>query len=79
MRLGETNGKQYHFSNTITEMRFDIMANQYVEHGWFNGHLYGTKLESIKAVIRQGKTCLLDCGPSVSLFGYHKGAKKHAR
>ena len=58
----EENGKQYWF---VTEhvMREDIAAHKYIEHGVFNDHLYGTKIDSIRAVIRSGKICLLDVNP----------------
>jgi hypothetical protein len=29
--------------------------------------LYGSKLDSIRDVIRQGKMCVLDCSPAVSI------------
>ncbi|OQV21990.1 MAGUK p55 subfamily member 2 [Hypsibius exemplaris] len=61
-RTGEVNGKQYFFSS-VQEMRGDITANRYVEHGEYNGNLYGTKLETVRSVVRSGKICLLDCGP----------------
>lgn len=58
----EENGKQYWF---VTEeaMREDIAAHKYIEHGVFNDKLYGTKIDSIRAVIRSGKVCILDVNP----------------
>ena len=62
--MGEINGRHYCFT-TAQEMRADITANRYVEHGEFGGNLYGTKLETVKAIVRSGRICVLDCGPQV--------------
>ncbi|KAF6214708.1 hypothetical protein GE061_009451 [Apolygus lucorum] len=61
----EENGKSYWF---VTREQFEneIADHQLLEYGEHNGHLYGTNLESIRDVIRQGKMCILDCSPSVS-------------
>ncbi|XP_055348099.1 protein PALS2-like [Paramacrobiotus metropolitanus] len=61
-RPNEINGRQYYFC-TVEEMKRDIGANQYAEFGMYNGHYYGTKLDSIRLIILNGKTCILDCGP----------------
>ncbi|KAF6215628.1 hypothetical protein GE061_010384 [Apolygus lucorum] len=62
----EENGKSYWF---VTREQFEneIADHQLLEYGEHNGHLYGTNLESIRDVIRQGKMCILDCSPSVSI------------
>eukprot|EP00117_Sycon_ciliatum_P010538 scpid65043/ scgid5577/ MAGUK p55 subfamily member 6; Veli-associated MAGUK 1 len=58
----EENGKQYWFVSEEV-MREDIASHKYIEHGVFNDCLYGTKIDSIRAVIRSGKICLLDVNP----------------
>lgn len=35
-----------------------------MEHGEHGGHLYGTKLDSVRELIRAGKMCVLDCSPA---------------
>lgn len=62
---GEENGKGYHFVSR-EEMDTDIRAGKYLEHGDYEGNLYGTKVDSIRDVMRSGKMCLLDVNPTVS-------------
>lgn len=62
MREHEQDGKNYYFV-TREAMEADIAENKYLEYGEHNGHLYGTKLESVRAIIRAGKMCILDCNP----------------
>ncbi|GFY55677.1 MAGUK p55 subfamily member 6 [Trichonephila inaurata madagascariensis] len=62
MRDTEQDGKNYFFV-TKEAMEADIAENKYLEYGEHNGHLYGTKLESVRAIIRAGKMCILDCNP----------------
>lgn len=44
-------------------MESEIKNHKFLEYGEYNGHLYGTHLDSIREVIKQGKMCVLDCGP----------------
>ncbi|XP_067006977.1 protein PALS2 isoform X2 [Anabrus simplex] len=62
-RVLEENGKGYWFIDRVS-MEQDIKEHKFLEYGEHNGHLYGTKLDSIRDVIRQGKMCVLDCSPS---------------
>ncbi|XP_042907805.1 protein PALS2 isoform X2 [Parasteatoda tepidariorum] len=62
IRETEQDGKNYFFV-TREAMEADIAENKYLEYGEHNGHLYGTKLESVRAIIRSGKMCILDCNP----------------
>ncbi|XP_054708335.1 protein PALS2-like isoform X2 [Uloborus diversus] len=64
IRENEEDGKHYYFV-TREAMEVDIAENKYLEFGELNGHLYGTKLESVRAIIRSGKMCILDCNPQV--------------
>lgn len=41
----------------------DIANHKYLEYGEYEHHLYGTKLDSIRQVMRSGKMCLLDVHP----------------
>lgn len=45
-------------------MEDEISKNHFIEHGEHNGNMYGTHLDSIREVIKQGKMCVLDCAPS---------------
>lgn len=59
----EESGKNYWFTDRET-MDDEIRENQFLEFGEHNGNLYGTHLDSIRDVIKQGKMCVLDCSPS---------------
>lgn len=54
-------------------MEADIKAGRYLEHGEYEGNLYGTKIDSIRAVVEAGKMCILDVNPQV-WGGPHQGA-----
>ncbi|XP_018019124.1 protein PALS2 isoform X2 [Hyalella azteca] len=60
IREMEEDGKAYHFTSRDA-MEADIRNGRYLEYGELNGHLYGTKIDSVLAVIRSGKMCVLDC------------------
>ncbi|XP_055632984.1 protein PALS2 isoform X2 [Toxorhynchites rutilus septentrionalis] len=59
----EESGKAYWFTDRET-MEQEIKENKFLEFGEHNGNLYGTHLDSIRDIIRQGKMCVLDCAPS---------------
>ncbi|XP_053666298.1 protein PALS2 isoform X1 [Anopheles marshallii] len=59
----EESGKAYWFSDR-EDMEEEIRENKFLEFGEHNGNLYGTHLDSIRDVIRQGKMCVLDCSPA---------------
>ncbi|XP_059485902.1 protein PALS2 isoform X2 [Neocloeon triangulifer] len=59
----EENGKSYWFQDRASFEK-EVREHQFLEYGEHNGHLYGTKLESIRSVIRSGKMCVLDCSPA---------------
>lgn len=52
-RVLEENGKGYWFSDRDT-MEQEINENKFLEHGEHNGNLYGTHLDSIRNVIKEG-------------------------
>ncbi|XP_022116440.2 protein PALS2 [Pieris rapae] len=58
----EESGSSYWFVSR-EEMERDAHAGRFLEYGEHNGHLYGTHLDSIRAVIKEGKMCILDCAP----------------
>lgn len=62
IRPGERDGGGYWFT-TRDKMEEDIANHKYLEYGEYEGHLYGTKLDSIRQVMRSGKMCLLDVNP----------------
>lgn len=47
-------------------MEKDIKEGRYLEHGEYDGNLYGTKIDSIHEVVDMGRTCILDVNPQVS-------------
>ncbi|XP_056405293.1 MAGUK p55 subfamily member 2 isoform X4 [Hyla sarda] len=59
---GEWDGQSYSFVSR-TEMEHDIKAGRYLEHGEYEGNLYGTKISSIQEVVASGKMCVLDVNP----------------
>ncbi|GAU88877.1 hypothetical protein RvY_01495 [Ramazzottius varieornatus] len=61
-RPGEVDGKHYFFTSPW-EMLSDIRENRYLEHGAVGANFYGTKTETVRNIVKSGKTCLLDCGP----------------
>lgn len=46
-------------------MEADIRAGRYLEHGEYEGNLYGTRIDSIRGVVAAGKVCVLDVNPQV--------------
>ncbi|XP_078621701.1 protein PALS2-like isoform X6 [Branchiostoma floridae x Branchiostoma japonicum] len=61
-REGEEDGKGYYFADK-TAMQQDIRDHKYLESGEYEGNLYGTKLDSVRNVMRSGKMCILDVNP----------------
>uniref|UniRef100_A0AAR2KEG4 Membrane palmitoylated protein 2 n=1 Tax=Pygocentrus nattereri TaxID=42514 RepID=A0AAR2KEG4_PYGNA len=61
-REDERDGQTYQFVTRL-EMEMDIKAGRFLEHGEYDGNLYGTKIESIHEVVNTGRTCILDVNP----------------
>ncbi|XP_066571701.1 protein PALS2 isoform X1 [Amia ocellicauda] len=61
-REDEKDGQSYRFVTRV-EMEADIKASRYLEHGEYEGNLYGTKIDSIHEVVETGRTCILDVNP----------------
>lgn len=58
-RLGEINGKEYHFTSR-EKMEEDIQAGKFIEYGEYKGNLYGTNTESVSSLVDAGYVCLLN-------------------
>ncbi|KAG7276025.1 hypothetical protein CRUP_004422 [Coryphaenoides rupestris] len=61
-REEEQDGQSYRFV-TRDDMERNIKDGHYLEHGEYDGNLYGTKMGSIHEVVRTGRTCILDVNP----------------
>lgn len=61
-REEERDGENYCFV-TREQMERDIKDSRYLEHGEYDGNLYGTKIDSIHEVVQAGRTCILDINP----------------
>ncbi|XP_061572666.1 MAGUK p55 subfamily member 6a [Cololabis saira] len=61
-REEEKDGQNYCFV-TREVMEKDIKDSRYLEHGEYDGNLYGTKIDSIHEVVHAGRTCILDVNP----------------
>ena len=69
IRKNEVDGDGYWYIPR-DEFEKDIEENNLLEYGEFEGNFYGTKYDSIHKVINQGKMCVLDLNPQVSITGY---------
>ncbi|XP_069471591.1 MAGUK p55 subfamily member 4 isoform X3 [Ambystoma mexicanum] len=58
----ENNGYEYHF---VPKDVFESMAysHRFLEYGEYKGNLYGTSIDSVRAVLDEGKVCLVDLDP----------------
>jgi guanylate kinase len=61
----EEDGITYNYAER-GEMLRDINEDKYLEHGEYNGNLYGIRLSTIKNTIMEGKIPIVDCNPQVS-------------
>ncbi|TSO05455.1 MAGUK p55 subfamily member 6 [Bagarius yarrelli] len=61
-RGNELNAQTYHFV-TRMEMEMEIKLGCFLEHGEYDGNLYGTKISSVHEVMNTGRTCILDVHP----------------
>uniref|UniRef100_A0A4W5RAA0 MAGUK p55 scaffold protein 2 n=1 Tax=Hucho hucho TaxID=62062 RepID=A0A4W5RAA0_9TELE len=61
-KVDEKDGQMYSFM-TRSEMDTDIKNGRFLEHGEYDGNLYGTKINSIHEVVDAGKICILDVNP----------------
>ncbi|XP_036059638.1 disks large homolog 1 isoform X13 [Onychomys torridus] len=56
----EVDGRDYHFVTSREQMEKDIQEHKFIEAGQYNNHLYGTSVQSVRAVAEKGKHCILD-------------------
>ncbi|KAF7221837.1 disks large homolog 1 isoform X16 [Nothobranchius furzeri] len=56
----EVDGRDYHFVVSREQMEKDIQEHKFIEAGQYNNHLYGTSVQSVRAVAEKGKHCILD-------------------
>ncbi|KAM9457309.1 MAGUK p55 subfamily member 2a [Clarias gariepinus] len=61
-KSGERENRMYAFTSR-SKMEADIKAGCYLEHGEYDGNLYGTKIDSIHEVAEAGRLCILDVHP----------------
>ncbi|KAG8443003.1 hypothetical protein GDO86_011717 [Hymenochirus boettgeri] len=61
-REDEKDGHAYRFVSR-GEMEADVKDGRFLEHGEYEGNLYGTKIDSIHEVVMAGRTCILDVNP----------------
>lgn len=48
-----------------SKMEADIKNGRYLEHGEYDGNLYGIKIDAIHEVVEAGRVCILDANPEV--------------
>jgi guanylate kinase len=58
-RAEEDNGMRYWFVDR-EDMEFGIKQHEFLEYGEFGENLYGTRFDSIQAIIDSGKTAVID-------------------
>lgn len=46
----EVDGRDYHFVASREQMEKDIQEHHFIEAGQYNGHLYGTSVQSVREV-----------------------------
>ncbi|KAG8521031.1 MAGUK p55 subfamily member 4 [Galemys pyrenaicus] len=58
----EVNGREYHY---VSKETFESLmyGHRMLEYGEYKGHLYGTSLDAVKAVLEEGKVCVMDLEP----------------
>ena len=61
-RSEEDNGTRYWFVDR-GDMEHGIKNHEFLEYGELNGNLYGTRFDSIQAIVDEGKTAVLDPSP----------------
>uniref|UniRef100_A0A669D3W9 MAGUK p55 scaffold protein 2a n=1 Tax=Oreochromis niloticus TaxID=8128 RepID=A0A669D3W9_ORENI len=61
-KKGERESRMFAFI-TRSKMETDIKNGRYLEHGEYEGNLYGLKIDSIHEVVEAGRVCILDANP----------------
>lgn len=68
-KKGDRESRMYAFTSR-SKMETDIKNGRYLEHGEYDGNLYGIKIDSIHEVVEAGRICILDANPRVRTRGY---------
>ncbi|XP_066264215.1 MAGUK p55 subfamily member 7-like [Branchiostoma lanceolatum] len=58
----EIDGKDYHYVSRQV-MEAEIQNNKLIEYGEYRGNLYGTHIDSVRAVVQAGRVCVLCVQP----------------
>ncbi|XP_068193868.1 MAGUK p55 subfamily member 2-like isoform X2 [Antennarius striatus] len=61
-KKGDQESRMYAFTSR-SKMETDIKNGRYLEHGEYDGNLYGIKTDSIHEVVEAGRVCILDANP----------------
>ena len=61
-RPEEDSGVRYWFVDR-EDMEYGIKQHEFLEYGELNQNLYGIKMDSVRAIIDDGRTAVLDCSP----------------
>ncbi|XP_063792966.1 55 kDa erythrocyte membrane protein [Pseudophryne corroboree] len=61
-KRGEEDGASYHFVSA-ENMSQGISENQFLEYGSFSGFMFGTKIQTVKDIHKEGKVAVLDIEP----------------
>lgn len=63
-KKSDRESRMYAFTSR-SKMETDIKNGRYLEHGEYDGNLYGIKIDSIHEVVEAGRVCILDANPQV--------------
>lgn len=58
-RVGEENGRHYHFV-TKDDITVQIANGEFIESAEFSGNIYGTSKKAVQDVLDQNRVCILD-------------------
>ncbi|KAI4575231.1 hypothetical protein MJT46_019466, partial [Ovis ammon polii x Ovis aries] len=58
----EMDGREYHY---VSKETFEslVYSHRMLEYGEYKGHLYGTSVDAVQAVLDDGKICVMDLEP----------------
>ncbi|XP_077544122.1 membrane palmitoylated protein 7-like protein metro isoform X3 [Haemaphysalis longicornis] len=65
MKPWEVDGRDYYFVSRA-EMEEKIRQGRFVEHGEYRGNLYGTSLDTVRAIVDMGYICVLNPHPQLA-------------
>ncbi|NXL84720.1 MPP4 protein, partial [Alectura lathami] len=58
----EMNGREYHYVSKDTFENM-VYSHRMLEYGEYKGYLYGTSVDAVRAVLDEGKICVIDLEP----------------